>query len=172
MDCFSYASRITSFLFDVICAAIGNISFFYAVPVLACVLVLSVTFLLSSHGTSIRFALETSILLRPIRRINRTRTSQACKEVQLELMEKWEANSEKYTEIQQRELLLLDERDIFDERRPYARLLSPADKVGYQGIMGQLSEIRPQLWETAQDFSRLQQRWVVGSWNLEFGTMT
>lgn len=79
---------------------------------------------------------------------------------------------EEYFEIQHQEQRLLDYRDILNERRSSSGSLGPDEETIYQNTADQLSEIRPRLWENGQAFSRLQKRFIVGSWTIEFSYQT
>lgn len=141
--------------------------------ILACVL--SGIILLSRPGNRFLISIEfffkchgPSILLYPIRTINRALASPEDRQVQIEQINEWKAIVEKYYQIQQQELRLLDQRDILDERRNPTGSLSPVEEAEYQTIKMQLTKIRPELWENGQAFSRLQERLVVGSWTMAF----
>lgn len=169
--------RIAPYLLDVILVAVEEMPPFEAALLL--LRVLFVIFFFSSSGNRFRFSLERSLqrrgsstLLRPVRSYNRAVASQTDRKVQFELIREWGANVQKRNEIQQRELYLLDERDILVERRNPVGSINPDDEARLQVITKQLSEIRPRLWESAQIFTRLRQRWLTGSWTLEVGALT
>lgn len=144
---------------------------------LACVL--SVAILYSRSGNFLLIRIQyyaqkyyPSILLHPICILNKALSSPKDRSVQLKQIAKWRGTMHKYYENQQRELKLLDQRDILDERRNLAGSLSSVEEAEYQSIKIQLSGIRPQLWENAQDISRLQKEWVLGPWTIEFSAYT
>lgn len=165
----------------VISAAFQQTQCSYAPCLIACVLacVLPVAILFSRSGDYLLVCIESQIrehgplvLLPLIHNLNMALASLESYSTQTEQIDKWKATVEKNYEIQQRELNLLDRRDILDERRNAAGSLSPDEEANFQRIKIQLSKIRPQLWKNCQEFLHLYEEWEVGPWTMEFSAET
>lgn len=157
--------------------ALEKIQYFCA-PCILLACLLSVAILYSRSGNFLLLCVQyyvqsyCPILHPPICILNKALASPEDRSIQFEQITKWPVTLDKYYETQQRELKLLDQRDILDERRNPAGSLSPVEEAEYQSIKIQLSGIRPQLWENAQEISRLREEWVVGPWTMELNYQT
>ena len=109
-------------------------------------------------------------LVIPIRALNKSLTPAEEKEKQLDRVRSWEDSLKKYDEMIQREIYLLDEKELLEERDTHGDGLMLGERVVLDRIKRELSTIRPRLRTIGQKFSPLRFEGASGSWTLEYST--
>ena len=105
-----------------------------------------------------------------IRALNKSLTPAEEKEKQLDRVRSWEDSLKKYDEMIQREIYLLDEKELLEERDTHGDGLMLGERVVLDRIKRELSTIRPRLRTIGQKFSPLRFEGASGSWTLEYST--
>ena len=109
-------------------------------------------------------------LVIPIRALNKSLTPAEEKEKQLDRVRSWEDSLKKYDEMIQREIYLLDEKELLEERDTHGDGLMLGESVVLDRIKREPSTIGPRLWTIGQKFSQLRLEGASGSWTLEYST--
>ena len=106
----------------------------------------------------------------PIHALNKSLTPAEEKEKQLDRVRSWEDSLKKYDEMIQREIYLLDEKELLEERDTHGDGLMLGERVVLDRIKREPSTIGPRLWTIGQKFSQLRLEGASGSWTLEYST--
>ena len=109
-------------------------------------------------------------LVIPIHALNKSLTPAEEKEKQLDRVRSWEDSLKKYDEMIQREIYLLDEKELLEERDTHGDGLMLGESVVLDRIKREPSTIGPRLWTIGQKFSQLRLEGASGSWTLEYST--
>ena len=109
-------------------------------------------------------------LVIPIRALNKSLTPAEEKQKQLDCVRSWEDNLKKYEETLQREIYLLDEKEILEEKNRLSGDLNAGERASLARTKMELACIKPRLWIIGQKFSQLRLEGASGSWTLEYST--
>ncbi|OJJ78457.1 uncharacterized protein ASPGLDRAFT_53636, partial [Aspergillus glaucus CBS 516.65] len=91
-------------------------------------------------------------LVKPIRAINKSFTSEKTKQREKEQIRAWRLVVQEYEEILQLELHLLDEKEELEEKMELPGGLTSGQEAALEKVNKGIGGIRPKLWQNGQQF--------------------